>query len=201
MAEVILSYSEEVMLSRKLLSVCRRRKERIIMIKREKKKKSLSVFSFPWLSVLCRAEISGRRAELCSSVLAPVRNPGRQKHRECRRRGSRIHLVWKTLLVRHFQRKLSYALLSFEIMCPIKFELRRAPSHDGTASVTLWCFNMHWGIGASNSTGLARFQSPLVFPVAFCSACVRVCVCVCECLRRREKRKEEWSVRSVRNCW
>lgn len=156
------------------------------MIKR-RRKKSLSVPSFPWRSVLCRAEISGLRAELCSSVLAPVRNPGRQRNRECRRRGSHIHLVWKTLLVRHFQRKLSYALLSFEIMCPIKFELRRAPLMTGQRQWHCAVFNTHWGIWASDSPDFGPFSEPLVFPVAFWN--VRVCVCVCCRRRGKEKRK------------
>lgn len=63
------SSNSGVMLSRQSLSV------RVVAIKRGE-----SLFTSPLLFFgcvrLCRAEISGRRAELCSSVLAPVRNPG-----------------------------------------------------------------------------------------------------------------------------
>lgn len=72
-APVILGY---VFMS---VAKCLQKKGGTMIVRRRKKK--------------CRAEISGRRAELCSSVLAPVRNPGRQRKRECRRRGSHIHLV------------------------------------------------------------------------------------------------------------
>lgn len=85
----MLLYSQ-VLLSCQLLSVCRRRKEGIIMIKSEKKI-PLSLFSLAGRVVQSRD--FWMRAELCSSVLAPVRNPGRQRNRECRRRGSHIHLV------------------------------------------------------------------------------------------------------------
>lgn len=171
--------SSTVVLS--VVKCLQRKDEGNIMIK--KKKHTLLLLG----SVSSRAAISGRRAELCSSVLALVRNPGRQRNRECRRRGSHIHLVWKTLLVRHFQRKLSYALLSSEIMCPMKFELQQAPlSWRGQHHWHCGVFNIHPSTGASDSLGLARFQSPQFFPVSFSAPCVFL-------RGEEEKRKEEGS--------
>ncbi len=96
------------------------------------------------------------------------------RNTECRLRGSCIHLVWKTLLVWHFQRKLSYALLSFEIMCPIKFELRRAALMTGQRQ---WHCVVLTSTEASDGPGLAHFQSPQFFQLLF-AECVCVCVCV-----------------------
>lgn len=138
--------------------------------------------------MLCKPEIFGWRTELVSSVLASLGNPGRRRNRDCRRRGSHIHLLWKTLLVRHFQRKLSYALLSFEIMCPIKFELRQAPLMTGQCQWhygTLICTEAHW---SPTAPAWLIFRA-LIFPVAFCNTCV--CMCVLNEEKETETRRAE----------